>query len=38
MPAFREGLAEGVGGRSLKISLVAPDERAYKQLSQLSMA
>jgi hypothetical protein len=38
MPAFREGLAEGAGGRSLKISLIAPDEGAYKQLSQLTMA
>ena len=38
IPAFREGLAEGARGRSLKISLIAPDESAYKQLSQLSMA
>lgn len=38
IPAFREGLAEGAAGRSLKISLIAPDEVAYKQLSQLSMA
>ncbi len=38
MPAFREGIAEGAGGRSLKISLIAPDEGAYKQLSQLSMS
>jgi hypothetical protein len=38
LPAFREGLVEGAGGRNLKITLIAPDEVAYKHLSQLSMA
>ena len=38
VPAFREGLVEGADGRSLKISLIAPNEVAYKQLSELSMS
>jgi len=38
IPAFREGLEEGAGGRSLNISLIAPDESTYNQLMQLTMS
>jgi hypothetical protein len=37
IPALREGLAEGAAGRSLTVSLLAPDETAYKELSRFSM-
>ncbi len=33
--ALREGLSAGAGGRSLTVSLLAPDEAAYKELSRL---
>ena len=36
--AFREALAEGAGGHSLKVSLIAPDQVAYSHLVQLAMA
>jgi hypothetical protein len=38
VPAFREGLAEGAGSHGLKVSLIAPDEVAYRQLLPLTMS
>jgi len=38
VPAFREGLEEGAGKRSLNISLIAQDEAAYDQLLKLTMS
>ena len=38
VPAFREGLAEGAGGRSLAVSLIAPDAAAYEKLSRIVKA
>ena len=35
MPALQEGLLEGAGGRSLAVSLLAPDKAACEQLSRL---
>lgn len=35
MPALREGLLEGSGGRSLAVSLLAPDKAACEELSRL---
>jgi cytosol aminopeptidase family protein len=35
VPALREGLSEGAGGRSLTVSLLAPDKKAYQELSRL---
>ncbi len=37
IPAFREGLVEGAGGRNLTLSLIAQDESSFKQLSSLMM-
>lgn len=36
--ALREGLSEGAGGRSLAVSVLAPDAAAYEQLSRLAKA
>jgi hypothetical protein len=38
LPVIREGLAEGAGGRSLAVSLLAPDAAAYERLSRLVKA
>jgi hypothetical protein len=38
VPAFREGLVEGAGDRSLRISVIAPNEVAYNQLLQLTIS
>ena len=35
MPALQEGLFEGAGGRSLAVSLLAPDKASCEQLSRL---
>ena len=35
VPALQEGLSEGAGGRSLTVSLLAPDKAAYDELSRL---
>jgi Cytosol aminopeptidase family, N-terminal domain len=34
LPAFREGLIEGAGGRTLAVSMLAPDRESYEQLSR----
>ncbi len=34
--ALREGLSEGAGDRSLAVSVLAPDNAAYEQLSRLA--
>jgi hypothetical protein len=38
IPALREGLLEGAGGRSLAVSLLAPDAATYEELSRLMKA
>jgi cytosol aminopeptidase family protein len=38
VPVLRQGLSEGVGGRSLTVSLLAPDKAAYDELSRLVKA
>lgn len=35
VPALREGLSEGAAGRSLAVSLIAPDAEAYERLCRL---
>jgi cytosol aminopeptidase family protein len=35
IPAFKAGLAAGAGGRSLAVSLLAPDKAVYEELSRL---
>jgi hypothetical protein len=38
VPAFRKGLGEGAGERSLSVALIAPDAAAYEKLSRLVKA
>jgi hypothetical protein len=38
IPALREGLEAGAGGRSLTVSLLAPDREVYEKLSRMVMA
>lgn len=35
LPAFREGLIDGAGVRTLAVSILAPDRESYEQLSRL---